>query len=113
MSMHRYDFPSSGFPFYLGRPGDIWRWMFADVIRGLRLARRLSIEKAARLAGMEFSEWEALESGSPRRFRAAAPRGRRSRSRLGGAVPSAPLVLNSRPEPEPPLGALAPLLIAV
>jgi transcriptional regulator with XRE-family HTH domain len=65
MSMHRYDFPSSGFPFYLGRPGDIWRWMFADVIRGLRLARRLSIEKAARLAGMEFSEWEALESGHP------------------------------------------------
>jgi transcriptional regulator with XRE-family HTH domain len=65
MSMYRYDFPSSGFPFYLDRPGDIWRWMFADLIRGLRLARRLSIEQAARLGGMEFSEWEAMESGHP------------------------------------------------
>lgn len=64
MSMHRELFPP-GFPFYTDRPGDIWRWMFADLIRDLRRARKLSIEKAARLAGMEYSEWAALESGHP------------------------------------------------
>jgi len=65
MSMYQHDLPFSGFPFYLDRPGDIWRWMFADGIRALRLARRLSIEQAARLAGMEFSQWEAMETGHP------------------------------------------------
>jgi len=50
---------------YTDRPGDIWRWLFADAIRDLRLARRLSIEQAAHRAGMEYSEWEAFESGHP------------------------------------------------
>jgi transcriptional regulator with XRE-family HTH domain len=39
--------------------------MFADLIRDLRLARRLSIEQAALLAGMEDSEWTAMEGGYP------------------------------------------------
>lgn len=64
MSIDWYGFPSSGFPFY-GRPGDIWRWLFAETIRDLRELRRLSIEQAARLAGMQFSEWEAMETGHP------------------------------------------------
>jgi hypothetical protein len=65
MSMYQHDAPFFAFPCYLDRPGDIWRWMFANRIRGLRLARRLSIEQAARLAGMEFSQWEAMETGHP------------------------------------------------
>ena len=65
--MHRqYSLPYSTDTFCPGRhPNDIWRWYFADAIRNLRLARGLSIQKAARLAGMEFTQWEAMESGHP------------------------------------------------
>jgi transcriptional regulator with XRE-family HTH domain len=47
------------------RPGSIWPWLFADLIRDLRLARGLSLDQAARLAGLEYSEWAAIESGHP------------------------------------------------
>lgn len=47
------------------RPGSIWPWLFADLIRDLRLARGLSIDLAADLAGMTYSEWAAIESGHP------------------------------------------------
>jgi len=47
------------------RPGSIWPWLFADLIRDLRLARGLSIDLAADLAGMTYSEWAAIECGYP------------------------------------------------
>jgi transcriptional regulator with XRE-family HTH domain len=65
MSMSRYPFPPFELPLYPDRRGDIWRWLFADTIRDLRLARRLSIQRAAQLAGMEYSEWAVLEDGHP------------------------------------------------
>ena len=42
----------------------VWAGIFARAIRHHRQARGLSLEGAARLAGMETSEWAALESGA-------------------------------------------------
>ena len=40
-----------------------WAGMFGDGIRINRESAGLSIEEAARLAGMETSEWGAVEAG--------------------------------------------------
>jgi transcriptional regulator with XRE-family HTH domain len=40
-----------------------WRELFGSMIQERREAIGLSVEDAARLAGMEFSEWAAVESG--------------------------------------------------
>jgi transcriptional regulator with XRE-family HTH domain len=41
-----------------------WAGIFAKAIRHNRQARGLSVEDAAQLAGMEASEWAAIEAGS-------------------------------------------------
>lgn len=41
-----------------------WAGIFAKAIEHNRQARGLSFEDAARLAGMETSEWVAIESGA-------------------------------------------------
>lgn len=40
-----------------------WRELFGSMIQERREALGLSVEEAARLAGMESSEWAAVESG--------------------------------------------------
>jgi transcriptional regulator with XRE-family HTH domain len=40
-----------------------WARIFGKAIEENRLARGLSIEDAAQLAGMEISEWAAIEAG--------------------------------------------------
>lgn len=40
-----------------------WGQMFGQFIRGARKKKGLSIEEAARLAGMTVAEWEAVEAG--------------------------------------------------
>ena len=40
-----------------------WRELFGGMIQERREAIGLSVEEAARLAGMESSEWAAVESG--------------------------------------------------
>ena len=42
---------------------DFWSRMFGEGIQAAREGAGLSIEKAAQLAGMEFSEWAAIEEG--------------------------------------------------
>ena len=55
----------------------IWGEFFGDLIRSAREERSLSIEEAARGAGMAASEWESIEAGTvPRtreQFQALAP----------------------------------------
>jgi len=41
-----------------------WAGIFAKAIQHNRQARGLSVEEAAQLAGMEVSEWAAIEAGS-------------------------------------------------
>ena len=41
----------------------VWGRMFGTFIRSAREKHGRSIEDTARLAGMEFSEWEAIEAG--------------------------------------------------
>ena len=41
----------------------VWGQMFGRLIRGARETGGRSIEETARLAGMEVSEWEAIEAG--------------------------------------------------
>jgi Helix-turn-helix domain len=41
----------------------LWGEFFGDMIREARQQRGRSIEEAARLAGMEVPEWEAVEAG--------------------------------------------------
>lgn len=38
------------------------RRTLADAVRNTRLARRLSVQRAARLAGLELRQWLALEA---------------------------------------------------
>ena len=38
------------------------RHTLADAVRNTRLARRLSVQRAARLAGLEARQWLALEA---------------------------------------------------
>jgi hypothetical protein len=38
------------------------RHTLADAVRNTRLARRLSVQRAARLAGLELRQWLALEA---------------------------------------------------
>jgi hypothetical protein len=38
------------------------RHTLADAVRNTRLARRLSVQRAARLAGLEVRQWLALEA---------------------------------------------------
>ena len=38
------------------------RFTLADAVRNTRLARRLSIQRAARLAGLDVRQWLALEA---------------------------------------------------
>jgi hypothetical protein len=40
-----------------------WAWIFGQMIRGCRINVNRSIEEAALLAGMETSEWTAIEGG--------------------------------------------------
>lgn len=42
----------------------LWTRTFAEGIQKARLATGRSIEETARLAGMELSEWMALEAGA-------------------------------------------------
>ena len=53
-----------------------WRQIFGSMIRERREAIGRSLEEAARLAGMESSEWAAVESGhipaDPDRLRSMA-----------------------------------------
>ena len=41
----------------------IWGQMFGRLIQGVRQTAGCSIEETALLAGMEVSEWEAIEAG--------------------------------------------------
>jgi len=41
-----------------------WAGIFAKAIEHNRQARGLSLEEAAQLAGMEVSQWAAIEAGS-------------------------------------------------
>ena len=41
-----------------------WAGIFAQAVRHNRQARGLSLEQAAQLAGMEASEWAAIEAGA-------------------------------------------------
>ena len=54
----------------------VWGQMFGRFIQGARETRGRSIEETARLAGMEASEWEAIEAGyvptDPGRLRSMA-----------------------------------------
>ena len=42
----------------------VWREFFGDLIRSAREQRELSIEEAARAAGMASADWEAVEAGT-------------------------------------------------
>lgn len=71
MSMHRLASPT---PSSVSRRA--WLEMFGSMIRERREAIGRSVEEAARLAGMESSEWAAVESGhipaDPARLRSMA-----------------------------------------
>ena len=71
MSMHRLMSPA---PSSVSRRA--WRQIFGGMIRERREAIGRSLEEAARLAGMESSEWGAVESGhipaDPDRLRSMA-----------------------------------------
>ena len=41
----------------------VWGQMFGRLIQGVRQTAGCSIEETAQLAGMEVSEWEAIEAG--------------------------------------------------
>src|SRR5438067_1054794 len=45
---------------------EIWRRLFADLIEGMRHATGRKVRHAARLAGMEITEWLAIETGYKR-----------------------------------------------
>ena len=47
----------------------VWAEFFGGLIRAAREQRTLSIEEAARAAGMSASEWEAIEAGTVPRTR--------------------------------------------
>jgi transcriptional regulator with XRE-family HTH domain len=47
----------------------LWGEFFGDLIRSSREERNLSIEEAARGAGMSASEWESIEAGTVPRTR--------------------------------------------
>lgn len=53
-----------------------WRSLFGSMIRDCREAAHRSVEDSARLAGMEYSEWAAIEAGhvpaDPARLRSMA-----------------------------------------
>lgn len=54
-----------------------WAGIFASGIENARMAAGRSIDEAARLAGMELSEWSAMEAGAllpqtPEQLRAIA-----------------------------------------
>ncbi len=55
---------------------DTWRRLFGSMIAECRCLAGRSLEEAARLAGMESSEWEAVELGhipaDPNRLRSMA-----------------------------------------
>lgn len=51
--------PSAGFTL-----SQFWAGIFAKAIQKNRQARGLSLEDAARLAGMKTSEWAAIEAGA-------------------------------------------------
>ena len=40
-----------------------WGRLFGGAIRKVRESREISVEQAAVLAGMELSDWEAIEAG--------------------------------------------------
>jgi hypothetical protein len=45
---------------------ETWRRLFADLIEGARRATGRKVRHAARLAGMEITEWLAIETGYKR-----------------------------------------------
>ena len=47
----------------------VWGEFFGDLIRSARETRSLSIEEAARGAGISASEWESVEAGTVPRTR--------------------------------------------
>jgi transcriptional regulator with XRE-family HTH domain len=54
----------------------VWREFFGDLIRSAREQRELSIEEAARAAGISAADWESFEAGTvprtPEQLRALA-----------------------------------------
>ena len=65
-SMRRESLPRSPRSAYQRR---VWGEFFGDLIRSAREVRSLSVEEAARRAGMTASEWEAIEAGRVPRTR--------------------------------------------
>ena len=61
MSMFIYDVQSS--PSHVATLRRFWANIFAGGIRQARQACKLSVEQAAEVAGMETSEWAAIEAG--------------------------------------------------
>jgi len=61
---------------FRNRQRDIWRRLFGSMIEECRCLAGRSLAEAAHLAGMESSEWEAVELGyipaDPNRLRAMA-----------------------------------------
>ena len=61
----------------------VWGQMFGQLIQSSRETAGLSIDETARLAGMEVSEWEAIEAGYVPTDTGQAPRhGRGARNGL-------------------------------
>jgi hypothetical protein len=67
-----------------------WRRLFADLIEGARRATGRKVRHAARLAGMEITEWLAIETGykrpGPADIHQMAPVLRMSRDQLSRVV---------------------------
>ena len=67
----------------------VWGQMFGRLIQGARETGGRSIEETARLAGMEVSEWEAIEAGYvPTDTGRLRLHGRGARNELGADGPA-------------------------
>ena len=74
MSTYRFSPRPPASPHQIQR--DTWRRLFGSMIAECRCMAGRSLEETARLAGMESSEWEAIEIGhvpaDPNRLRSMA-----------------------------------------
>ena len=61
MSIHRSVQPAAD-PFATARR-HIWRRLFGGLVEETRQAKGYTVSEAARLAGIEFSQWLAIEAG--------------------------------------------------
>jgi transcriptional regulator with XRE-family HTH domain len=60
MSMNNYAYPASdSTDIFRGA----WRQLFGSMVQDMRESAGRSVEETARLAGMEASEWMAVEAG--------------------------------------------------